>query len=103
MLPLTKLSSESSLSVIDRTMKKNNGFSKHPDIFQVTSYVLVLVNGSYFYGIYVPMLATIAVQAPVVIVYTINLVLLAWFAVKLSLDDPTELVTLKTRYYKTVM
>lgn len=73
-----------------------------PDLFQISAYLLVSLKAVYIYGIFLPNLENFTGEICVGIAYSVILLIVGYFALKLTIDDPTEFATVKTKYYKNV-
>lgn len=83
-----------------RGTKRRHGLAGRPDGFQVGSYIAVLLTNGCVFGAAIPVLPLPAVQAVVGILYILVEAVLVVQACRLTLKDPTEIHTLKTKYYR---
>ena len=63
------------------------------------SYILVLYSNVAAFGVVIPILEYSSVQATVAAIYLLFEVLFFTAAIQLTVSDPTEVTTIKTKYY----
>jgi hypothetical protein len=63
------------------------------------SYILVLYSNAVSYGVVIPVFEYVSVQATVGAIYLVFEVLFFTAAIHLTISDPTEVTTIKTKYY----
>jgi hypothetical protein len=94
---------EVKISLMIRFHKPKNGFSKPPDFLQVLSYILVSGTTAAVYGIVIFNYASLIVKIMVGSIYCLLFGAVVINGCKLTFDDPTELNTIKTKYYRDVL
>lgn len=72
-------------------------------MLQIVSYFMALGTTAAVYGIVILNYSSAAVQLAVGLVYGIIFAALAVFGCRLTLDDPTEVNSIKTHYYRDVL
>jgi hypothetical protein len=63
------------------------------------SYILVIYSNVVTYAVVIPILEYASVQATVAAIYFVFEVIFFVSAIKLTISNPTELTTIKTKYY----
>jgi len=91
---------EEELQAIRREVKKNNGFSKRLDILQVLSYVIIATILAAQVIIVIPAATYLWLQITGPTLVLLATLYMAVLGAKLTLDDPTDLATRATAYFK---